>query len=113
MELKMIDENGPHYFVAFQTPGPKWVQGVQYNEQPEFMDHVGYMLKMQEAGLTVLSGPFMKKEGGLNGVLADGGMTIFKAADLAEAIKIGSDDPTVKSGMLNVEVKMMWVPFHT
>jgi uncharacterized protein YciI len=108
----MIDENGPHYFVAFQTPGPKWVQGVQYNEQPEFMDHVGYMLKMQEQGLTILSGPFMKQAGGLNGVLADGGMTIFKATDLAEAIKIGSDDPTVKSGMLNVEVKMMWVPFH-
>nr|WP_285427100.1 hypothetical protein [Variovorax paradoxus] len=40
-------------------------------------------------------------------------MTIFKAADLEEATKIGTDDPTVKSGMLNVEVKMMWVPFHT
>lgn len=109
----MIDENGPHYFVAFQTPGPKWVQGVKYNEQPEFMDHVGYMLTLQEKGLTVLSGPFMQKAGGLNGVLADGGMTIFKAADLEEAIKIGADDPTVKSGMLNVEVKMFWVPFHT
>jgi uncharacterized protein YciI len=68
---------------------------------------------MQEKGLTVLSGPFMEKAGGLNGVLADGGMTIFKAADLEEAIRIGTDDPTVKSGLLNVEVKMMWVPFHT
>ena len=109
----MIDENGPHYFVAFQTPGPNWVQGVKYNEQPGFMDHVGYMIEMQEKGLTVLSGPFMEKVGGLNGVLADGGMTIFKAADLEEAIKIGTDDPTVKSGLLNVEVKIMWVPFHT
>ena len=109
----MIDENGPHYFVAFQTPGPNWVQGVKYNEQPEFMGHVGYMMKMQEQGLTVLSGPFMEKAGGLNGVLADGGMTIFKAADLEEAIKIGNDDPTVQSGMLNVDVKMLWVPFHT
>jgi uncharacterized protein YciI len=108
----MIDENGPHYFVAFQTPGPNWVTGVQYNEQPEFNDHVGYMLKMQEHGLTVLSGPFMKKAGGLNGVLADGGMTIFKADNMVEAIKIGTDDPTVKSGMLNVEIKMFWVPFH-
>ncbi|WP_377703126.1 YciI family protein [Pseudoduganella sp. UC29_71] len=109
----MIDENGPHYFVAFQSPGPNWVQGVKYNEQPEFMDHVGYMLKLQEEGRTVLSGPFMEKAGGLHGVLANGGMTIFKAADLDEAIRIGSDDPTVKSGMLNVEVKMFWVPFHT
>lgn len=109
----MIDENGPHYFVAFQTPGPKWVLDVPYNEQPEFMDHVGYMLKLQEEGRTVLSGPFMKKAGGLHGVLENSGMTIFKADSLEEAIKIGSDDPTVKSGMLNVEVKMMWVPFHT
>ncbi|MDO6415417.1 YciI family protein [Sphingomonas sp. BIUV-7] len=108
----MIDENGPHYFVAFQTPGPNWVRGVKYNEQPDFFDHVGYMTKMAEKGLTILSGPFMERAGGLNGVLADGGMTIFKAADLQEATKIATDDPTVKSGMLNVDVKMFWVPFH-
>jgi uncharacterized protein YciI len=108
----MVDENGPHYFVAFQTPGPKWDSSKKYNEQPEFMDHVGYMTQLQEQGLTVLSGPFMEKAGGLNGVLSDGGMTIFRATDLDEAIRIGTDDPTVKSGMLNVEVKMFWVPFH-
>jgi uncharacterized protein YciI len=109
----MIDENGPHYFVAFQTPGPNWVHGVKYNEQPQFSSHAGYMTELQEKGLTILSGPFMEKAGGLNGVLADGGMTIFKAADLDEATTIATDDPTVKSGMLNVEVKMFWVPFHT
>jgi len=108
----MVDTNGPHYFVAFQSPGPNWVKGVKYNEQPEFMTHVGYMTELQERGVTVLSGPFMEKAGGLDGVLADGGMTIFRAADLDEAIRIGTDDPTVKSGMLDVEVKMFWVPFH-
>ncbi|WP_411880562.1 hypothetical protein [Polaromonas sp. YR568] len=40
-------------------------------------------------------------------------MTIFKAADIEEATRIGNDDPTVQSGMLNVDVKMLWVPFHT
>lgn len=109
----MIDENGPHYFVSFQTPGPNWVQGVKYNEQPEFMAHVGYMNELQEKGLTILSGPFMEKAGGLNGVLEDGGMTIFKAADIEEAVKVSMDDPTVRSGMLNVAVKMFWVPFHS
>jgi uncharacterized protein YciI len=108
----MVDYNGPHYFVAFQTPGSKWVQGVKYNEQPEFMNHVAYMTQMHDAGQTVLSGPFMKKAGGLNGELENGGMTIFKAADMDEALRICNDDPTVKSGMLNVEVKLMWVPFH-
>ena len=47
-----------------------------------------------------------------SGVLEDGGMTIFRAADLTEARKIATDDPTVQSGMLDVEVKMFWVPFH-
>ena len=108
----MIDEHGPHYYVAFQTPGPNWVKCVQYNEQPEFFEHVGYMTGMQEKGITVLSGPFMKVAGGLNGVLEDGGMTIFEAADFDEAMKIATDDPTVKSGMLKVEVKTFWVPFH-
>ena len=61
----MVDENGPHYFVAFQTPGPNWVKGIKYNEQPEFMSHVGYMIELQDKGLTVLSGPFMEKAGGL------------------------------------------------
>lgn len=112
MEIKMVDTNGPHYFVAFQTPGPKWVPGVKYNEQPDFPAHVGYMTTLHDKGLTVLSGPFMKEAGGLNGVLQDGGMTIFRAADYAEANRIANDDPTVQSGMLNVEVKMFWVPFH-
>lgn len=108
----MVYENGPHYFVAFQTPGPKWVAGLKYNEQPEFGVHVGYMAELQRRGLIILSGPFMAKAGGLNGVLADGGMTIFRADNLEEAVKIGTADPTVVSGMLKVEVKMLWVPFH-
>jgi uncharacterized protein YciI len=108
----MIDDNGPHYFVSFQTPGPNWVQGVKYNEQPEFARHVQYMSELQDKDRTVLSGPFMEKAGGLDGVLEDGGMTIFKAADMDEAVQISTDDPTVRSGMLSVDVRMIWVPFH-
>jgi uncharacterized protein YciI len=108
----MVDEQGPHYFVAFQTPGPNWVTGVPYNQQPEFLTHVGYMNELHEKGAMVLSGPFMKEPGGLAGKLDDGGMTIFKASDLAEATRIATEDPTVQSGMLNVEVKTFWVPFH-
>jgi hypothetical protein len=39
----MIDENGPHYFVVFHSPGPNWIDGTAYKEQPEFMDHVNYI----------------------------------------------------------------------
>lgn len=108
----MIDENGPHYFVAFHSPGPNWVDGSPYNEQPEFMDHVNYISACHDAGAIVLSGPFMQTPGGLAGKLASGGMAIFKAADLEEATRLGTNDPTVRSGMLKVDIKMLWVPFH-
>ena len=108
----MVDENGPHYFVVFHSPGPLWVKGVTYNEQPGFTDHVEYISKCHDQGKIVLSGPFMQAPGGLAGKLADGGMAIFRASDLEEATKLGTDDPTVQSGLLNVEVKTWWVPFH-
>ena len=75
----MVDENGPHYFVI-QNPGPKWIARVPYNQQPEFPKHFQYVSRLHDAGQVVLSGPFMKTAGGLAGELADGGMTIFKAA---------------------------------
>src|SRR4051812_13794420 len=56
----MPDQNGPTYFVVFQSPGPKWVAGVPYNEQPEFWDHVKYMEDCHAKGKIVLSGPFME-----------------------------------------------------
>ena len=108
----MIDENGPHYFVMFHSPGPNWVDGKRYNEQPEFMDHVNYISGLHDEGKIILSGPFMEKVGGLAGVLAPGGMAVFRAADLVEATKLGTSDPTVQSGMLAVEIKTLWVPFH-
>ena len=108
----MVDENGPHYFVVFHSPGPSWVEGKTYNEQPRFMDHVNYISDLHDKGKIVLSGPFMITPGGLSGTLAPGGMAIHKATDLAEATKLGTDDPTVQSGMLNAEIKTLWVPFH-
>jgi uncharacterized protein YciI len=108
----MIDENGPHYFVAFHSPGPNWVAGTPYNEQPSFMEHANYISGCHDKGKIVLSGPFMDAPGGMAGKMASGGMAIFRAANLEEAIKLGTDDPTVRSGMLNVDVKIWWVPFH-
>ena len=58
------------------------------------------------------SGPFMETPGGMAGTMASGGMAIFKAANLEEATRLGTDDPTVQSGMLHAEVKTWWVPFH-
>ena len=84
----MVDEKAPHHFVMFQNPGPKWIAGVPYNEQPEFPKNVWFISALHDAGQVVLSGPLMMKAGGLTGELADGGMTIFKAADVEEASEI-------------------------
>lgn len=48
----------------------------------------------------------MKTPGGLSRTLTPGGMAIFKAASREEATKLATDDPMVRSGMLNVEVKI-------
>ena len=104
----MLDQNGPQYFVVFHSPGPNWVDNTPYNEQPRFMDHANYISDCHDKGKIVLSGPFMKT----SGAMESGGMAIFRAANLEEAIKLGADDPTVQSGMLNVDVKTWWVPFH-
>jgi uncharacterized protein YciI len=108
----MIDDNGPHYFVVFHSPGPSWVDGTPYNEQPAFMEHVAYISGLHDQGKVVLSGPFMEEPGGLAGKLAEGGMAILRAADLGKATRLGTDDPTVRSGMLKVDIKIFWVPFH-
>ncbi|MFE3270358.1 YciI family protein [Streptomyces sp. NPDC059215] len=105
----MPDMDGPTYFIVTQSPGPKWVEGVVYNEQPEFGVHVAYMEEVFNTGNVVLSGPFMESPGG---VMASGGMTILKNVTLDEANSIASEDPTVKSGMLNANVTPWWIPFH-
>lgn len=53
----MVDEKGPHYFVAFHSPGPKWVEGTPYNEQPDFGKHVDYISRLHDNGKIVLGGP--------------------------------------------------------
>jgi hypothetical protein len=52
----MVDENGPHYFVVFHSPGAKWVKGTPYNEQPGFATHVQYISRLYDKGKIVLSG---------------------------------------------------------
>ncbi|WP_436536373.1 YciI family protein [Actinoplanes sp. HUAS TT8] len=105
----MADMNGPTYFIVTQRPGPTWVPGVVYNEQPEFGIHVDYMEQVFATGHMVLSGPFMETAGG---AMDSGGMTILKNVTFDQATTIATDDPTVRSGMLTVDVKPWWIPFH-
>jgi uncharacterized protein len=104
----MPDMNGPTYVILTQSPGPTWVEGVDYNEQPDFSIHVSYMEEIFASGKTVLSGPFMQTIGGRT---AAGGMTVLKDVTLEEAEAMASADPT-SGGMINTTVKPWWIPFH-
>ncbi|MEZ5059808.1 MAG: YciI family protein [Saprospiraceae bacterium] len=67
------------------------------------MDHVQYMATFGTEKL-VMGGPFLDNSGG---------MMIYNCETIEEAQKIANDDPTVKSGLLNVEVKQWMVAMQT
>ncbi|MCS5717744.1 hypothetical protein N1027_06300 [Herbiconiux sp. CPCC 205763] len=100
--------NGPTYVILTQLPGPSWVEGTDYNDQPDFWTHVHYMEEIFATGNVVLSGPFMHAIGGR---VADGGMTVLKNVTVEEAQAIASADPT-DGGMINTSVQPWWIPFH-
>lgn len=104
----MPDMNGPTYVILTQKPGPTWVKGVDYNEQPDFMKHVEYMEEVFATGKTVISGPFMEAIGGRT---ADGGMTVLQDVTIEEAEAIAKADPT-DGGMIQTSITPWWIPFH-
>lgn len=65
------------------------------------MDHVNYMAAFMADKTLVIGGPFLDNSGG---------MMVCKTADLEEAKRIATEDPAVKAGLLNVEVKAWMVP---
>ena len=94
----------PIYYVLFHTPGPQWQAGAPYREQPGVMDHVNYMATFMADNTLVIGGPFLDDSGG---------MMVCKTNTLEEARRIASEDPAVKGGLLNVEVKAWMVPMAT
>lgn len=89
--------SGKTRFVAFYTPGPAWDHTKGLQDQPGIRAHPQYLRSLLTQGRLVMGGPF------LDG--SNGGMSILDAASLEEARTIAEGDPTVKGGLLKVEVK--------
>jgi uncharacterized protein YciI len=87
-------------FVLFHTPGPNWVDSLEFRRQPGIMDHVDYMATFMADGRLVMGGPFLDNSGG---------MMVLKVTSMQEAETIAMNDPTVRSGLLKVNVKP-WMP---
>ena len=86
----------PQLFVMFHTAGPNWVDSLPFTQQPGLMEHVEYMSTFMAGNKLVMGGPFLDNSGG---------MMICKAESLEEAQSWAENDPTVKKGMLSVEVR--------
>lgn len=95
-------------FVLLHRPGPAWLPGVPFPEQPGIMEHIGFMRRLVEEQRLVLGGPFDDEPAGP----ADGGpvgMAIIEADSLEEAQAIGDSDASVHARLLNVGVRP-WRP---
>jgi len=92
----VADEKPPTYFVLFHKPGPHWEEGKSFSDQPGIMEHVHYMAGFFARGELLMGGPFLDNSGG---------MMVFRTSTIEQAKTIAHEDPTVKAGLLSVNVK--------
>lgn len=97
----MSDQKPDIRYVIVHTPGPAWQPGVDFRDQPGVMQHVEYFLKIKEQGKVTFGGPFLDNSGGM--MIPKGGLS-------EEEIKrIASEDPTIKSGLVNCTIRPWYI----
>ena len=69
--------------------------------RPVLADHLQYLISLEAEGKIFASGPFTDEEGTPKG----DGLTIVRAASLAEAQEIANGDPFVREGIRDAEVR--------
>ena len=93
----------PHVrFIIVHTPGPKWVSGLDFREQPGVEDHVKHYRAVHEAGQLQLGGPFLMPDSG-------GMMIPIESLTEDQVRQIAESDPAVKSGWLHAEVRPWYI----
>jgi uncharacterized protein YciI len=90
-------------FALIHRPGPAWAEGVGYREQPGIERHIGHMRRLFDEGSMVMGGPFLDDAGGL---------VLLEVHGLDDATRLARDDPTVRDGLLSVEVHPWRVVFR-
>jgi len=92
----------PERFVVFHTPGPSWLTGVEFRQQPHVQDHVLHYHQLYEQGKLELGGPFLTPDSG-------GMMVTTKVITREEIESFAAADPAVQSGLLRFEIR----PWYT
>jgi uncharacterized protein YciI len=83
--------------VVSHRPGPAWLAGVPFREQPGVEHHLGTMRGWLEGGHLVMGGPFLDDAGG--------GMAVVAFGSIDEADAAAQADPAVLAGLLQASVR--------
>jgi len=84
-------------YIIIHRPGPKWVEGVDFRDQPGVMQHVEYFQKVRSEGKLAFGGPFLDNSGGM--------MIPAAGLDEEQVTRIAAADPTVKNGLVTFEIR--------
>jgi uncharacterized protein YciI len=88
----------PIRYVVIHKPGPNWQYGIDFREQDGIGEHVRHYRKLHEQGKLELGGPFQLPDTG-------GMMVATKEVTQAEIEAFAADDPAVRSGLLDYEIR--------
>jgi len=89
-------------YVVFHSPGPSWIQGVDFREQPGVMDHIQHYAKFKQLGKLEMGGPFLAPNGG-------GMMIPVQGVTRDEIEKFAEKDPAITAGLLTYRIQA-WYP---
>ena len=90
-------------YVLVHRPGPKWLVGAAYGDQPGVLEHFRFLTRLREEGTLIMAGPFLDDSGG---------MAVIRSASEEAAGELAASDPAVVSGLLMAEVRSWRVPLH-
>lgn len=97
-----VPRNLKTYFLVLLRRGPHW--DVPHNHEDLMPLQLAFLRRQTEAGHVVLTGPVLDQTDDLTGI------SILRAATLADAQALANEDPAVKAGRLVAEVRPVYLP---
>lgn len=97
-----VPRNLKPYFLVLLRRGPQW--DVPQGQEDLMPLQLAFLRRQTEAGKVILTGPVLDEADDLTGV------SVMRAANIAEAQALAKDDPAVRAGRLIAEVRPVYLP---